>query len=169
MRSPTHLLTLLTAFILAVPLRAQEPDMPPPPDGARLREIKAQKAAYLTTKLALTPQQAERFWPVYNEYDDAQDGLRRARFEQMRGTRRSGSSITEAEAQKVLQRTLEIRQQEVDLERRYNDRFIGIIGAVKTLELHRAERDFQREVLRRVKDRMEEREGPRQANPPGRR
>lgn len=163
MRTWTYLLLLLLATTAGAPLLAQEHEPPPPPDSERLREIKAQKAAYLTAKLALTPQQAERFWPVYNEYDEAQDALRRSRFENMRSANRQGSALTDEEARKALKKGLDLRQQEVDLERRYTDQFITHIGAVKTLELHKAERDFQKEVLRRVKERMEDRQAPRQA------
>lgn len=35
---------------------------------ARRNKIEAIQIAYLTKELALTPDEAEKFWPVYNEY-----------------------------------------------------------------------------------------------------
>ena len=32
--------------------------------------IKAQKIAFFTEKIQLTVQEAERFWPVYNEFEN---------------------------------------------------------------------------------------------------
>jgi hypothetical protein len=162
-------ISLLMAALFTAPLqlRAQEDDMPPLSEE-RIKEIKAQKTAYLTTKLGLTSEEAQRFWPVYNEFDEAREKLRREMREVMRTGRSSGEPMTEAAAEQLLARGLSIRERELALERTYKDRFVKVIGAVKTLELHKAERDFQREVLRRYRERMEGRGGERAAPPPGR-
>lgn len=149
----------LGALLLSAPrIMAQGPDddMPPLPED-RLREIKAQKTAYLTTKLRLTTEEAQRFWPIYNEVDEARDALRRELRENMRPARKQSEALTEQEAEQMLVKGLQIRQREVDLERTSAERFAKAIGPVKTVELIRAERDFQREVLRRMRERMEER------------
>lgn len=41
-------------------------------------EIKSQKIAFLTKELSLTPEEAEKFWPVYNKADKALNEARRA-------------------------------------------------------------------------------------------
>ncbi len=51
------------------------------------------------------------------------------------------------------------RQKELDLEKTYTERFKKAIGAVKTVQLRKAEHDFNREVLRKFRDRMEDRRG----------
>lgn len=43
------------------------------------RKMKALKVAYVTRQLNLTPEEAEKFWPVYNNYIEE---LRKARFNQ---------------------------------------------------------------------------------------
>jgi Spy/CpxP family protein refolding chaperone len=154
-----HRIILLAALLpaMATPLFAQEEDMPPPSDE-RMKEIKAQKSAYLTTKLELTSEEAQRFWPIYNEYDAQQETLRREMREMHRDTRDMGS-MTEAQATALIEKALANRQKELDLERTYSEKFKKSIGAVKTVRLHKAERDFNREVLRRFKERMGERHG----------
>ena len=48
--------------------------------GERFKEkreqIKAMKVAFLTTELNLTSSEAEKFWPIYNTFDDKQFELR---------------------------------------------------------------------------------------------
>ena len=39
-------------------------------------KIKAYKVSFLTTELELTSNEAEKFWPIYNAYDDKQFELR---------------------------------------------------------------------------------------------
>lgn len=38
------------------------------PTQEKADHIKAQKIAFFTEKLSLTPEEAQRFWPVYNLY-----------------------------------------------------------------------------------------------------
>lgn len=161
-------LPLAAALLLgSMHLHAQDEDMPPP-TGERLKEIKAQKSAYITAQLALTPEQAQQFWPIYNEMDEKQDELRKELRDLHKGAKGDGT-ISEEEASRILDNALQTRQKELDLEKTYAERFKKSIGAVKTLKLKKAERDFNKEVLKRFRDRMEERKGPGGGGPPRRR
>lgn len=160
-----HLLrTLVLGLTLgsALVASAQEDDLPIPPE--RLQEVKAQRSAYLTQKMGLSPEESQRFWPVYNQYDKELEALRRERREGHRALR-TDADLTDAEAAGHIDRELASQQKELDLRKRYSGEFIKLIGARKTLELHRAERDFNRELLRRMRERQGERPGP----PPQRR
>ncbi|MBK7382461.1 MAG: hypothetical protein IPP83_10310 [Flavobacteriales bacterium] len=161
------LLRITTLFLLLAPAfhaTAQDEDMPPL-SSDRLKEIKAQKTAYLTTKLGLTSDEAQRFWPIYNEYDDAREKLHKEMRELHKSASRDGA-LDEAKAREVLNKGLDIRTRELDLGRTFSDRFVKSIGAVKTVQLVKAERDFNREVLRRFKEKMEDRRGDQRGPPP---
>lgn len=150
MRTFVHCLAIAALLTASASVIAQPGGPPPPPSPERLKEIKAQRTAYLTTKLGFSVEEAQQFWPLYNEFDDARHALR----EQMRETHEKlGDKPTEQQAKDALAKGLQIRHQEVDLERTYQERFIKAIGATRTLELHRAERDFNREVLHRFRER----------------
>ncbi|MBK9276294.1 MAG: hypothetical protein IPM49_17385 [Flavobacteriales bacterium] len=160
-----HLLrTLVLGLTLGTVLLAcaQEDDLPIAPE--RLQEVKAQRSAYLTQKMDLSPEESQRFWPVYNQYDKELETLRRERREGHRALR-TDADLTDAEAAGHIDRELASQQKELDLRKRYSGEFIKLIGARKTLELHRAERDFNRELLRRMRERQGDRPGP----PPQRR
>lgn len=163
--------TFLFALLLLAPsvtVKAQGDDLPPL-NEERMKEIKAQKTAYLTTKLGLTSEEAQRFWPIYNEYDAAREGVRREMRSIMRGKKDQEKPLTDADAEQRLSKGLELRQRELDIERAYKDRFIKSIGARRTLELVRAEHDFNREVLRRLRERSEGDGNGRSGPPPERR
>ncbi len=55
---------------------AQEKDDKKEPDGSRIASL---KIAYLTRKLNLSPEEAQRFWPIYNNYANE---IKNARIEQ---------------------------------------------------------------------------------------
>ena len=91
---------------------------------------------------------------------------------EMRELHKSGkdqSALTEASAKAMLAKGLDIRTRELELERTYSERFTKSVGALKTLHLIKAERDFNKEVLRRFRDRMEERRDGPPRGAPGRR
>ena len=157
---------LLIAGLLALPFAAiaQGDDLPEIP-AERLQEIKAQKSAYLTQKMGLTPEEAQQFWPLYNEYDGKLEALRREMREVRQAARRHAGELTEEEARDLITVELDQRQRELDIRREYAEKFQRQIGSRKTAVLYKAEHDFNRELLRRFRERMEGRPGP----PPGRR
>lgn len=151
---------VLLLFAFGLPLLAQPADPPPFLSPEKRKELRAQKAAYLTSKISLTPEEAQQFWPVYNKYDEETDALRRELGESDRAMREKGDAITDAEAQAHLEKELANRQKELDLMQRFHADGKRIIGARRMVELGAAERSFHREVIRRFQERREEmREG----------
>lgn len=130
-----------------------------------LKELKAQRTAYLTAELALTPVEAQVFWPLYNAMDEEREQLKRQRPRPERKNGEEAGPLTAQQASAVLEERHRIAQLELDLERLYDERFVKAIGAVRTVELHRAEQDFRREVVRRFKERMGERNNAGKGDP----
>ncbi len=150
---------LLVVLLFALPFLAiaQDEDLPPIPEERR-QEIKAQKTAFLTQRMDLTPVEAEKFWPVYNQYDKELEIARQESREFHRALRKD-DEITESEAAAAIEKDLAGRQKELDIRRKYAADFKKTIGAVKTLRLGKAERDFNRELVKRMRDRMQDHRG----------
>ncbi len=124
----------------------------------RMQEIKAQKTAFITQRLDLTPAEAEKFWPVYNQFDKELDANRKEMREASKSAKKD-DDLTESEASAAIDRDMASRQKELDTRKKYAVEFKKTIGAVKTMKLGKAERDFKKELIKRVRDRMEERRG----------
>ncbi|MBK9175913.1 MAG: hypothetical protein IPM46_06150 [Flavobacteriales bacterium] len=164
--SPRNLLTALLVASAAIAL-AQPPSPPPHISPEKLKELRAQKAAYLTSKISLSVEEAQQFWPVYNKFDEETDAMRRELGDMDRDLRKKGD-LTDADATALMEKEVSNRQKEVDLMRKFHADGKRIIGAKRMVELGRAEREFHREVVRRFQERKEERDG-RPGPPPGRR
>ena len=147
------LFLLLTAS--AACAAAQDDDMPAIPEE-RMQEIKAQKTAFLTQRLDLSPAEAEKFWPVYNQFDKELDANRKEMRAEHKAVKKD-AELTEAEASAAIEKEMAGRQKELDIRKKYAADFKKTIGAVKTLQLAKAERDFRKELIKRFRDRMEER------------
>jgi Spy/CpxP family protein refolding chaperone len=157
---------LLAALAAPIAVAAQDEDMPQIPEE-RMQEIKAQKTAFLTQRLDLTPAEAEKFWPIYNQFDKEQEAVRK----EMRDTHKSvkkDNDLTEAEAAAAIDREMVGRQKELDIRKKYSAEFKKVIGAVKTLKLGKAERDFHKELIKRVRDRIQDRRDGGGGHRPGR-
>lgn len=106
------------------------------------------RIALFTERLSLTPKQAERFWPVYNEVDAQRTALRRAGRRLQRTS--VGDSLTDAQAQDRIEEHLDLKQRELALEQSSTKKLLTVLSPQQVLQLIRAERDFQRMVLRQL-------------------
>lgn len=114
----------------------------------RLDELNAQKIAYITAQVDLTPAEAEAFWPVYNAYSKALREIRLNRVEGIRQLRTSNSSPAA-----TLDSRLKAISDECALEAEYDPKFRALLGDDKTLKLYRAESEFRQEMLNRIQER----------------
>jgi Spy/CpxP family protein refolding chaperone len=117
---------------------------------ARMSQLENAKIAYITEKVSLTQDQAQRFWPVYNEYS----AKRRELYHTMRKLRTDDqNALSDAQVKENLTKAFALRQQEVDLEKDYFNKFQKLLSIQQVGKLFQAERQFTKEVLRRVADR----------------
>ena len=66
----------------------------PRPEAFREKKDKmnAMKAAYVTEELNLSTEEAQRFWPIYNEMNDKIEDLRMTTFEKIKALRNGGKN-----------------------------------------------------------------------------
>jgi hypothetical protein len=141
-------LKILLLILCTVPAFAQDDDaVAIEKDPKAQQKIKAAHAAYITEHLGLTPEEAEKFWPVYREYAEKRQGLR----QQFRAAKKSGQ-----DEKTLLDLDLKIKQQELDLEKDYSGRFQKIITPQKLMNLRQAEGDFKRLILRQIQQRQQQ-------------
>jgi transposase len=141
--------TLLLLWILILPfmLNAQ--------GGARIQEkkenIEAQKVAYITKKIGLTADEAQKFWPVYNQAQKEKKEVRRQRRETIKERKRI-DEMTDAEVQKAMEAIFTAKQKELDIDKSYHAKYLTILPAKKVAKLYQAEEEFKRILLERLKD-----------------
>ena len=142
-------------FVLFIPgfVLAQPPDGPPSEE--KRKEIEAMKIAFLTRTMDLSPEEAQVFWPVYNQYQDELNKLREGHRKQMMMAPEDESKITDKEAEKQVDDFIVFRQQELDIMKKYHSKFKETLPVKKVAKLYRAEDEFKRDLLRRMSERRE--------------
>lgn len=114
-------------------------------------QLKSAKIALFTTRLQLTPAEAEKFWPVFNEYDQKKDALSLEKQSLNEKFRSNASYISEAEVDKIINRFIQIGKEESLLFETYTRRFRTILPAHKIMKLYNAENEFKVRLLKELK------------------
>jgi len=137
-------LLLFSVLLLSLNLKAQPPGM-----EEKAEKVQAAKVAYITSKLNLNTAQAQGFWPVFNEFESAR---RKIRF-QMKVLQREGkhSQLNEEQMKASIRKRLALRQEELDLEKQYAEKFMKILSAAQVAELYESEKEFTKLLISRWK------------------
>jgi hypothetical protein len=141
---------LLTLILL--PAWAQDDDIPPVTDTKARDKIQAARVAYITDQLQLTPQEAEKFWPIYREFAERRKALRQQLKEAKQNP--TPDQNPEQNSQAALDAQFKIKQQELDLEKDYSGRLLKVISAQKLRTLPDAERRFRQMILDQIQRRQ---------------
>ncbi|MBL7841055.1 MAG: hypothetical protein JNJ75_13010 [Cyclobacteriaceae bacterium] len=149
------IITLLLGFVFVASAMAQDVDEQVKDPKAQ-EKIRAARIAYITEKLGLTPAEAEKFWPIYNEFDQKRRELR-LQNKDLRRNPDPNKSQEEIEKAAITQQH-QFRQKELDLEKDYSGRLLNVISAKKVMALPRTEKDFRDLLLRRMQQQQSIRE-----------
>jgi hypothetical protein len=115
-------------------------------------KVEALRVAFISKRIELTSGESEKFWPVYNEFNDKIKALRK----NLRlSYKKAPENIGEKEAEELYQLDLKTRQAETDLHKQYSEKIKTIIGAKKLIKLRNAEEDWKREVINSIKEKNE--------------
>lgn len=141
---------ILTMAILGNPAIAQNNRDKDGRPGANREKMEAQRVAYITQQLNLTPEEAKAFWPVYNEYDAKRQTLKKSFRESGYMHRVDMDKLSQKEAEQILDNQIIEAQKFLDLRKEYHGRFKAVLPAVKILKLYDAEREFQKMLMEKI-------------------
>ena len=139
--------SLLLALAAAQPAQAQLRGRLGQP-GARISQLDNAKIAFITSRLTLSQDQAQRFWPLYNEFVAKRRELNRTARLLRRDATNAG--LSDAQLRDNFTQDFAIRQQQLNLEKDYFERVQKVLTLRQVAQLYQAERDFTKEVLQRV-------------------
>ena len=117
-------------------------------------QIKAMKVAFLTTELNLTSIEAEKFWPVYNAYDDKQFELRHQKMKTYARKLNDGSldNMSDREALAFLNQIESTDDEQYVIRKKFNSALRNILPPTKILKLRKSEVDFDRKLLQQYRN-----------------
>ncbi len=123
----------------------------------RKDKVETMHIAYITQKLDLTTAEAEKFWPVYNEYKAGMDKLRGERQDNIEVVKKAGGidNMSDGDVQKLIASETDIETRQLDLRKQYVDKFKQVIPIRKVAKFFVAEDGFKRYLLNQLRQRRE--------------
>ena len=131
------LLLILTAFI-TLQLAAQ------PPEGFNPKRFQQEMEQFITREAGLTPAEAARFFPIFNELQQKQRKL----FDKMRFMRFVNIN-DDAAAHKAIVEMDRLDLQIKKLQQQYHEKFCKVLPAGKVLKIIKADEMFHRTAFKR--------------------
>lgn len=119
--------------------------------GERMKRLERYKIAFISDKLALTPEESEKFWPVYRQFQEQ----RRAIVKNSKSDKVL-ADMSDAEADSFIAAQLDKEEKMLQLKKEYVKKLKGVIPSKKIAKLQKLETEFKKEVLKRMKERRKE-------------
>jgi len=135
MKNMKNLLHIGLLLLLSVSVKAQ----PPRPDNevraAQLKKIQAMEMAFITKELNLSPDEAQKFWPVFNQYRN---------------------DLRTMASEKKFNDHLDKQQKMLDIRKKYRDDFSKVMNQDRANKVFGAEDEFKSLVRREFQKRQSE-------------
>lgn len=143
MKKSIFLMFLLLSFG-SLQMQAQQ-GPPPKRDGGRGGDrVESMRVAFITDRLNLTPEEAQRFWPIYNQMNNDVKTLRR----NFKVENNPSGEMTADER-------LDFEQKRLDIKKKYKPQFEAAIGKEKVNKLVSLEEDFKHQLMQMMRDRRD--------------
>lgn len=123
----------------------------PPRFQEAMAKMKADRVSFLTDKLQLTVEEAEKFWPVYNEYLTKREEMMWGKREKMHRDF-DPTKLTDEEMNNMLNDILDQEVKLAQLKKDYFVRLKDVLPTRKVLTLHRVEQEFMNHMLNQIRD-----------------
>ncbi len=114
-------------------------------------KLEAARIAIITERLNLTPAEAEKFWPLYNQFAQERRTMQKQALQSRKGM--DMQNLTEEQSKTLMMARQKLKQDKLDLENKYVAKINNVISARQMVALKKAEDDFRKMILNRLEQR----------------
>ena len=114
-------------------------------------KIMSEKIAFLTMEMGITPEEAQVFWPVYNQVDKERDEAIRRVFRSYKDVEDAvAAGKGEKELNKLLDEYLAALKAQGEVEQKAYKEYAKVLPVEKLAKLYVAEEKFRRQHIRKL-------------------
>ncbi len=118
---------------------------------SRIERLKSQKVAFLTERIGLSSEDAQKFWPVYNEMSAKMDELWKEKMDNIDRLYGSEKKLTKEEKEEAVDRYINHELEKARVEKQYHEKFKKIISIDQIIKLYGAEHEFKKKMLHLIR------------------
>ena len=143
--------TFILSFVLAFILGTTAMSASDSHQNDWKQKMMSEKIAFLTVELGITPEEAQVFWPVYNQIDKERDEAMRKVFKAFKALEDATSAGKgEKEISKFLNEYLEALEAQGTVEQNAYKEYSKVLPVEKLAKLYVGEEKFRRQHIRRL-------------------
>ena len=127
-------------FTFCFSLKAEEENNP---------KIEALKIGFITKRLQLTSSEAQKFWPIYNQYEAEKKLVRQNTIGKIKDLKGDGD-FNNSDAEQAIINYVEFKAKDLELTKKYISEFRKILPATKIAKLVTAEEQFKKLLIKQA-------------------
>lgn len=118
-----------------------------------VKKIQTQRIAFFTDRMGITSDEAQKFWPVYNEYYGKKVKLMAEKNRLTKFYKENSATMTENDVDVAINKYVQNAKAETALFEEYNKKIRQVLPANKVMKLYIAEVEFKSMLLKQIKER----------------
>jgi type III secretory pathway component EscR len=119
----------------------------------RKEQLESQKVAFITKQLSLTIEEAQRFWPVYNEFQQKKEEINRNKRQLLKKLVDENNGLADDKLSELSDTYIKSQLNEAKLISEYHEKFKTVLPIKKVIAYYKAEEKFKRFLLQEVRKR----------------
>jgi len=143
------IVTIALVFPFMV-LHAQNPN---------IEKFSTYKIGFFTKKMNLTSQEAEKFWPVYNDYQKQKNLIQRDKIMLIRDFNQNESTLSDSQLTEMGDRLIKYLSDETSLAVAFHKKIKELLPPAKVLKYYQAENQYKIQLLRELQENKQQRRG----------
>ncbi len=114
-------------------------------------KYKAQRVSYMTERMGLSPEEAQVFWPIYNQLDQERWKLHTHRRQLEKQIEDNYSSLTNSDFERINNELLSVAEKDYQLAKKYNAKFLEVLPAKKVVLIFQSEKEFRFKIIKQYR------------------
>lgn len=117
----------------------------------RTEEFESHHIAFLSQKIGFTPNQAQKFWPLYNEMKAEQRILKKERTRLRRAMAQAKSNEDDEALRRSMRGYIGLKKKEAEIQAKFHAKLEQVLPINVIFNYYRAEEKWKAELLRRMR------------------
>jgi hypothetical protein len=144
---------IILAVVLTLPLArsyAQNPN---------LEKFSTYKIGFFTKKMNLTSQEAEKFWPVYNDYQKQKNLIQREKIMLIRDFNQNESFLDDNQLTEMGDKLIKYISDESSMAVAFHRKIKELLPPAKVIKYYQAENQYKIQLMKELQENKQQRRG----------
>lgn len=128
--------------------------------GQNLEKLNAFKIGFFTKRLNLSSREAEKFWPVYNEYQDRKTRIQFEKTMIIRNFNQNESNLSESQLTELGDKLIATIVQESALSVTFHNKLKEVLPPAKVIRFYQVENQYKAQLLNELQGKQQQRLNP---------